>query len=330
VAKLEKKGVGSLTASEATELPKLYQAQISSLAVARNSVLDRNLLEYLENLSLRAYLAVYGPRTRLGTCLAEFLRSGFPSSVRALWPHLLVAALVMLSGTLVGLLMVLAEHEYYTMLIPEALAGDRTFASTREELLDEEIFAPFRGFENSFIHFASMLFRHNTQVSLMCFGLGFCLGIPTLILLFSNGLSLGAMIALHVDKGVGVEFLGWLSIHGVTELTAVCLAAAGGLAVAEKIVFPGRRSRIRNLAEQGLPAARIMIGAMFMLLAAGVLEGGFRQLLASTSLRFLVALMTTLFWGWYFLRAGRAAGAQGDGGPLGGGIGPAGGSDGRP
>lgn len=78
VGRIEKKGISSLRAEEIQALPLLYRAAMSSLSVARSIVLDRNLLIYLENLSLRAYLAVYGPRSGLLASLKGFLFQGFP------------------------------------------------------------------------------------------------------------------------------------------------------------------------------------------------------------------------------------------------------------
>lgn len=135
--------------------------------------------------------------------------------------------------------------------MPGDLAGGRGPGSTREELIHEELFAPWPGFVHAFVVFADSLFRHNAMVGLLCFGLGFALGVPTLILLLYNGLTIGAFLALHVERGLGIEFMGWLSIHGVTEILAVLLCGAAGLVVAEKIVFPGRLSRLENLARHG-------------------------------------------------------------------------------
>jgi len=53
-----------LSLDELQRLPILYRAALSSLSVARTIVLDRNLLLYLETLSTRAFLAVYGPRAQ--------------------------------------------------------------------------------------------------------------------------------------------------------------------------------------------------------------------------------------------------------------------------
>jgi uncharacterized membrane protein SpoIIM required for sporulation len=300
VSLVEKKGIGSLTTQQAIELPKLYQAEISSLAVARNTILDKNLAEYLENLSIRAYLVVYGPRKSLYECSAEFLLNGFPSSVRALKRYIFVTACLLLLAVLVGFVMVTSNHDNFDLLVPSFVSDDRNYSSTTNDLLKNEIFLPWQGFQESFIYFANTLFRHNTAVCLLSFGLGFAFGVPTILLIFYNGLLLGAMIGLHHDKQLTAEFLAWLSIHGVTELSAVVLSGAAGLSIASNIVFPGRKSRYQNLAAGGLKAAQVMVGAVIMLFIAGILEGGFRQLIASTPARFIIGLLTGVLWVLYF------------------------------
>jgi uncharacterized membrane protein SpoIIM required for sporulation len=157
----------------------------------------------------------------------------------------------------------------------------------------------------SFGVFASYLFSHNTAVGLLAFGLGFAAGIPSVMLMAYHGLVLGAFLALHTNRDLTVDFLGWISIHGVTELTAIVLFAAAGLVVAEKLLFPGRYSRVENLALHGRQAGNIAVGAVLMLFVAAVLEGGFRQLIASTPGRFAVGFATAVLWFAYFRYAGR-------------------------
>ena len=118
------------------------------------------------------------------------------------------------------------------------------------------------------------------MVGILTFGLGMAAGIPTMLLSVYQGLPLGAFIGLHYNRDLTVDFLGWLAIHGVTELGALILFAAGGLVIAEKILFPGRYSRLENLALHGRLAAQMAVGAVLMLFVAAILEGGFRQLVA--------------------------------------------------
>lgn len=306
ISRMESKGIGDLSADEVRRLPLLYRSTVSSLSVARSIVLDRNLLLYLENISLRAYIAVYGPRTGLLESIRRLFCRDFPAGVRALRWHLLIVSLVFMAGVLAGYMLTMGDMNYYNLIIPESLAGSRGPESTVQELRENGLFAPWEGFVDGFMVFATYLFQHNSIVAIMAFGLGFALGIPTVLLIAYNGLVIGAFLALHADKGLLFDCIGWLSIHGVTEILAILLCGAAGLALAEKIIFPGKLPRLENLARNGRVAATVAIGAVAMLFIAGFLEGGFRQLISNTIARYAVALLSGGLWLYYFTRMGKA------------------------
>ena len=158
--------------------------------------------------------------------------------------------------------------------------------------------------------FSTFLFTHNARIGMMCFALGFALGLPTLFLLIQTGLMLGAFIALYDSRGLGVEIVGWLMIHGVTELGAIVLCGAAGLMLGYAIAFPGAQSRLANLAQHGRRAAMVVMGAVFMLLIAGMLEGLGRQLINDTSMRLTIAGATLLIWLGYYVTGGRSGSAE--------------------
>jgi uncharacterized membrane protein SpoIIM required for sporulation len=291
----ERNGVRMLAPDDLNRLPQLYRAALSSLSVARAIALDRQLLLYLENLALRAYLAIYSPRTGLIEAGAHFLRA-FPAAVRRARWHLLIAFIALAVGVAAGFALTTGDESWFTTLVPSEISGGRGVASSREALLRDEIFAPWPGWAASIGYFASVLFRHNALIGIFCFSLGIAAGVPTVLLLAYQGLILGAFVALHYDRGLTVDFLGWLSIHGVTEITAILLCGAAGLVVAEKILFPDRYSRVESLAQHGRIAAEIAVGAVLMFFVAAILEGGFRQLVASTPGRFAVAAASAVAW----------------------------------
>ncbi|MDR3265719.1 MAG: stage II sporulation protein M, partial [Synergistaceae bacterium] len=245
---VESRGISALSVEEARQLPLLYRAAMSSLSVARTIVLDRNLLLYLENLTLRAYLVVYGPRVGILQSLFDFFGGEFPRGVRKMRRHLLVVFSVMVVGAVAGCVLVRSDAGSFDLLVPKELAGGRGPGSSATELIKDELFAPWPGFVNAFVVFANSLFRHNAVVGIFSFGLGFALGVPTLFLIAHNGLILGAFLAIHAERGLTPDFIGWMSIHGVTEILAVLLCGAAGLVVAEKILFPGPLPRLESLA----------------------------------------------------------------------------------
>jgi uncharacterized membrane protein SpoIIM required for sporulation len=307
VTRVERQGIRKLSLDELQRLPILYRTALSSLSVARTIVLDRNLLLYLETLSVRAFLAVYGPRANPITGLRTFFGHELPAAVRSARWHILVAALTMLLGIVVGFMLTVQDETWFNSFVPSGLAGGRGPSSTRADLLNREIFAPWPGLVESFGLFAGVLFNHNTLVGILTFGLGMGIGIPTIMLTLYQGLPLGAFIALHYNRDLTIDFLGWLSIHGVTEIGGLLLFAAGGLVIAEKMLFPGRYSRLENLAMHGRLAGQMAVGAVLMLFAAAFLEGGCRQLIASTPWRFAIGFGMGALWLAYFSLAGRGA-----------------------
>jgi uncharacterized membrane protein SpoIIM required for sporulation len=301
IAQAETSGITRLSADELQQLPLLYRATASSLSVARSIALDRNLILYLENLLLRAFFVVYGPRVSIQEALGDFVRRGFPAAVRgAVW-HIVLASAAIVAGVAVGVVLVESSEDWFAALVPGGMAGGRGPASTAAQLHDDEIFGPWPGFVQSFVVFANALFRHNATIGIMIFGFGIAGGVPTLLLLAYQGLILGAFLALHYNRGLLLDFIGWISIHGVTELGALILCGAGGLLIAEKVLFPGRYSRLDNLARSGTAAAALAAGAVLMVFVAGIIEGGLRQLISDTAARLAFGLATGVFWMAYFL-----------------------------
>jgi uncharacterized membrane protein SpoIIM required for sporulation len=143
--------------------------------------------------------------------------------------------------------------------------------------------------------FAAYLFTHNAAIGMLAFALGFALGMPVVILMFYNGLIIGAIAALYHSRGLSVELWAWLAIHGTTELLAVALCGGAGLVLGGGVAFPGRHSRLDSLARRGRLAARIVMGAILMFLVAGLLEGFGRQLIHDMTARHLVAATTTVW-----------------------------------
>lgn len=302
VLRAEKKGIRSLTAAQLEKLPGLYRSTLSSLTVARSISLDRSLREYLESLVARAWLCVYGPQKPVRRVLMETMGRRFARAFRSHGIFVVASAVLLLLGTLTGFLLTLNDMEWYDALLPRELAGDRNPASTTEELHG----ALYGSGGHGLASFAAQLFSRNSGVAILCFSLGFLLGIPTALLLFYNGLILGAFVALHHDRGLAVDVWGWLLPHGVTELLAIVIAGAAGLAIGHAILVPGRSTRADNLARTGQAVGPLVLGAVVMLVMAALLEGFFRQMVTWIPLRYAMVAMTTLFWGLYFAYAGRS------------------------
>ena len=293
VTRFEARGIRALNSDELARLPVLYRAVLSSLSVARSISLDRNVLTYLENLASRGYFSVYSPRRPLWVALLRFVTSGFRDAVRAARWHIAFAAFLLVLGGVAGFVVTAQAPDLYYTFVPESLAQGRGPASTAAELYDVLVSGP-EVETGALSVFASFLFTHNTGVGFLALALGFAFGLPTALLLFQNGLTLGAFIAIYTSRGLFTDLAGWLLIHGVTELTAIIICGGAGLYIGHHVVFPGRRGRLPEVMRAGRVAARIAIGAVVLFLMAGLLEGFGRQTIIDTGDRLTVAAITLI------------------------------------
>lgn len=304
VTACERRGVRSLSFADANDLAALYRQAMNSLSVARAISLDRGLLDFLEVLCARAYLCVYAPQERLGGLLSRVFLHDIPNAMRRSGWALLLAFLALALGTATGYLLFLQDETWYNTFMPGAVSGGRGLQSSKESLL-EVIYSGDESPMEQLGAFAAYLFSHNTRIAIFAFSLGVLVCLPSFALCLYQGLILGVFYALHVDRGVGWDLFGWLSIHGVTELSAIVIATAGGFRLGLAVLFPGPLRRRDALRREGRDACLLAILAAVMLVVAGLLEGFGRQLVQDLDTRMVVGWGIGIFWLGYILFLGR-------------------------
>ncbi|MEM1105993.1 MAG: stage II sporulation protein M [Pseudomonadota bacterium] len=305
----ERVGVRGLSDEDMTALPRLYRQAVSSLSVARSISLDQNVIAYLEGLCSRAYFFVYGTRSTVLERVTLFFRRDWPQAVRSAGWSTGLAALCLFGTGLLSFALCMGDMDWYWAFNTDIMGGRTPNAST--EYLRSTLYEDGPVAEELLGAFAGQLFSHNSQIALFAFALGFAFGVPTALLLMYNGAVLGAFVAVFTDRGLGYEVIGWLMIHGVTELGAIVLAGAAGFVIARSVAFPGKRSRMASAKEAGSRAAIMAAGCVVMLFFAALLEGFGRQMINSDVIRYTIAGSTLVIWLVYFY-APRRAGVSDD------------------
>lgn len=296
VRRMEKRSIRALDDEDLLALPVLYRTTLSSLSVARDTTLDRALVAYLEQLCTRAYFQIYGVPTPVRRQLALFFRKSWPEAVRALWRETLVCAALMFAAAFVAYVLVRQDPSWFYSMIPGGLSDGRDPSASAEDLRK----TLYDSQENWLMTFATYLFTHNSQIAIFAFALGFAFAVPTILLIIYNGLMLGAFFAVFAAKGLGLNLLGWLMIHGTTELFAIAIAGAAGVRIGTAIAFPGRLSRMQSAVGAGRVAATAMAGTVIMLAVAGLLEGVGRQTITDDWMRYGIGTLMLLGWIFYF------------------------------
>jgi uncharacterized membrane protein SpoIIM required for sporulation len=296
-------GLGRLELVEVQALTRLYRRAVGSLALAREIVLDRVLVEYLEALTARAYLALHGATRPRAHSLVGLLLHAIPRAVRRMRAELAVAAGLFALGVAVGWVLTLVDPAWFYAFVDDGLAAGRSPAE-RTQALEATLYATSD--DGQFLGaFAGQLFTHNAEIGFLSFALGFVAGVPTAFLLFTNGLTLGAFTALFVERGLGVGFAGWLLPHGVPELAAVVLCGAAGLSLGRAVLFPGVQRTAAALQQAGRNAAVVVGGATLLLLVAAIFEGVIRQIVVDDAVRLTIAAIELVVLAAWLVLGGR-------------------------
>jgi len=196
------------------------------------------------------------------------------------------------TGAFVGFFLVRLDPQALYALMPAGLGYDMSqidalyaSSSARDIFFAREATSVS---QNAF--FGSALFSHNTRVGILAFAVGVLGGLPTALLQFYNGIMLGAISAIFMQSGHTTLYLAWILPHGVPEMTAITLCAAGGLALGHAVIAPGRRSRGEALRQARDPALAMAIASLPLFLAAAGIESFVRESALESDSRFAVAV----------------------------------------
>jgi uncharacterized membrane protein SpoIIM required for sporulation len=299
----ERARIHALAFEELVELGRLHRRHLALLARLRARGLDGTAIAHVNALCLRAHTLLYVPERRAPSP-ATFVREAIPAAFARTWHAIVLAGLLLAGGMLVGAGLAMRDPSAMRVLVPRCMCEspdrmDRLVRSpqARAEFLERK---PTAATTN--VAFGSMLFTHNTRVGLLAFATGILAGVPSVLLQLYNGIIVGAFAAIFFRDPWPLDFLAWILPHGIPELTAITLCAAGGLVLGGAMAAPGRRSRGVAVREAVGPALALVGTAVPLLLVAALTESFVRESTLGTATRlaiaggYAVALLEGLAW----------------------------------
>lgn len=245
----------------------LYERSSADLAQLDTFATEPRVRGSLEALVSRAYSQIHETRAPLRVQWKLWILE-FPRAFRRHLGAWRLAAAVTLLGCAFGWFAMRHDPRAKAVLMPfPGLMG-----SPAERVHDEESAKRDRlqGLKGTF---SAQLMSNNIQVTVKALALGITWGVGTLILLFYNGVILGAVAADYIAGGQGVFLAGWLLPHGSVEIPAVLLGGQAGFVLAGALIGWGdrtpRAARFRAIARD---LFAIVAGAAALLVWAGLVE----------------------------------------------------------
>jgi uncharacterized membrane protein SpoIIM required for sporulation len=252
----------------------LYERTAADLARINTFASEPETRRYLESLVARAYGEIHETRDarqriRPFQWFFQTLPQTFRRRVRAFYFSLAIT----LAGCVFGGAAIALDPDAKPVLMPFShLLQDPAKRVAEEEKATRDELA---GHKTSF---SAQLMTHNTKVSIFTLALGMTWGIGTVIMLFYNGVMVGAVGIDYIRAGQTKFLLGWLMPHGVIEIPAILIAGQAGLLLASALIGWGRRTPLRaRLREVSRDLMTLIFGVGLMLVWAGFIEAFLSQ-----------------------------------------------------
>jgi uncharacterized membrane protein SpoIIM required for sporulation len=274
LAALESRPDHRMSPTEAETLQELYAETAADLNRVTHGALAPELTQYLERLVARAYAELYyAPPTRSEIWQPRrWLRifTAFPEAFRRQSRYFALAVVATLLGCVLGGLAVRYDPAAVDVLLPADYLRNPGQRVHQEEAGDNRsVVTP-----QTEAAFSAELIRHNIQVALLTAALGVTFGIGTTLLLFENGVLLGAVAVRYTQQGFGLFVTAWLLPHGAFEIPSILIAGQAGFYLARLLL---RRRDDRDMRRSMNEWLLLVAGLAMMLTWAGFMEAFFSQ-----------------------------------------------------
>ena len=263
-----------MTLAELQHFHLLYERTAADLAKIITFSSEPETRRYLENLIARGYGELHETRERQRRIFPlkwffQTLPQTFRRHIRAFWMSLAIT----LAGCAFGGFAIALDPAAKPALMPFShLLQDPAKRVAEEEKATEDRLAGQKA------SFSAFLMTHNIKVSIFTLALGMTWGFGTIVMLFYNGIMIGAIAVDYVRAGQAKFLLGWLLPHGVVEIPAILIAGQAGLMLAFALIGWGKRVPLKTrLREVSQDLVTLIFGLGLLLVWAGFVEAFLSQ-----------------------------------------------------
>jgi uncharacterized membrane protein SpoIIM required for sporulation len=288
----------AIAAPKTIDFPKAYRQICHHYSLATSRMYSPVLLQRLNHLVTRGHQQLYGAHTPFWYHIKQFFAADFPALMRQEW-RLFVLAGVLFYGPFLAMIIAI---QLQPDLVYSVMSGEQV--RSLEVMYDPDSVLHKVGRErgsDSDLYMFGYYIKNNTGIGFQNFAGGMLFGLGTFFYLVFNGLVIGAA-AGHLTHLAFIDtFWGFVLGHGAFELTAIVISGVAGLKLAQALIMPRRKSRLRALIDNGKIAVKIMYGAATLFIIAAFVEAFWSSMVLPMLLKYSVAaalwaLVIAYFW----------------------------------
>ncbi|RYE25313.1 MAG: stage II sporulation protein M, partial [Sphingobacteriaceae bacterium] len=248
------------------ELAKRFISLIDDLAYAKTFYPQSKTTAYLNGLTARLHQSIYKNKKEKSNRFILFWMQELPLLFKQYEKQLLYAFLFTVVFTLMGALSAKYDNNFVRLIL-----GEGYVSMTNANIAKGDPFGVYKQ-EGEFRMFFSIALN-NIFVSFYCFISGVFFSAGTVYALIRNGLMLGSFEYYFFAKGLGLQSILVIFIHGTLEISALIIAGGAGLVLGNSILFPKTYTRMESFKRGAKDGTKLVIGLVPIFITAAFFEG---------------------------------------------------------
>jgi len=298
LAMIQGSSLRGLSRLEVREFGELYRRAAADLAIARAETRDPKLINYLNNLVIRAHGRIYRAEGEGASLVRDFFTRDFPQTFRRNWRYMAIAFGVYFGFAVFGFIATAIDTDFTHFV---ALSGITQQISAGNEWWLSLNDANQIG--------ASGILTNNILVTFRVFAMGALFGVGAFYELAFEGARLGSVFGAcyKLNPPFGNSLASFVVGHGVIELSVIFFCGGAGMMIGYAMINPGDLSRSQALKKKGVEAVRIVIGCACFLVIAGIIEGFLSPANLPPAVKIATGVSTGIAMYLYLLLSGREA-----------------------
>ncbi|MFV0531056.1 MAG: stage II sporulation protein M [Flavobacteriales bacterium] len=278
------------------ELADLFIHLTNDLAYAQTYYPKSKTIQYLNDLSARAFHKIYKSRTTGWGQISYFFKYDLPLTLYRNRHYMLIAFIIFIFFMMVGVYSSIQDPIYI-----EEVLGTYYVEMTKENIEDGDPLGVYKtgtAFD-SFIKIA----LNNLRISVMVFTSGIIAGIGSIYFAFKNGIMVGTFQYLFHKEGLLWESAVGIWMHGAFEIFSIVIALMSGLMLGGSLLFPKSYSRKQSIRNGAADAIKVYISTIPFIAIAAFIEGYITRFADEMIWlpKLIISLGTLLFIIWYYV-----------------------------
>jgi len=248
------------------EIAERFIAITDDLAFAKTFYPKSNTTKYLNGLAAGFHQSIYKNKKEKGNRFLEFWAAELPLIFYKYRRQLLYSFMFSVVFVCIGIVSAKYDNTFVRLIL-----GDGYVNMTNTNIAKGDPFGVYKSESPSLMFLGIAI--NNIYYSFLVFCWGAFFSVGTVFQLLRNGLMLGSFEYYFFSKGLGLQSILVIWVHGTLEISAIVITGGAGLAMGNGLLFPKTHTRLHSFKQGAKDGLKIALGVVPIFIVAAFFEG---------------------------------------------------------